>query len=232
MSYQDLYIMWHVVSRKPLNLPHLIMKNMLRAGSKVDGALPYGMVITKIISHFGIIVGNEVPFRIDVGDIYNALSLKRMGWKRVHKSGEGFVWLPKEGGRRRRRVEGEEAEEQSEAQLSRQTPTPQMQLGQSSSSNSSISMEVFMGEMRKLNIKVDNMREEFLDLFDEQRKRHRRLEKTLVEKGLIDAADIIIIIIIIRRNKKRSTMIFHFFCIAYAFKTLDNFVPEYFFLML
>ncbi|GAV67213.1 hypothetical protein CFOL_v3_10721 [Cephalotus follicularis] len=79
MSYQDLYIMWHVVTRKPLNLPHLIMKNMLRASSKVDGALPYGMVITKILSHFGIVVGNEVASRIDVGDIYNASSLKRMG---------------------------------------------------------------------------------------------------------------------------------------------------------
>ncbi|GAV65065.1 hypothetical protein CFOL_v3_08580, partial [Cephalotus follicularis] len=82
MSYQDLYIMWHIGNGKALNLPHLIMKNMLRASSKVDGALPYGMVITKIISHFGIIVGNEVPSRIDVGDIYNASSLKRMGWTR------------------------------------------------------------------------------------------------------------------------------------------------------
>ncbi|GAV82876.1 hypothetical protein CFOL_v3_26327 [Cephalotus follicularis] len=79
MSYQDLYIMWHFVSSKPLNLPHLIMKNMLRAASKMDGALPYGMVITKIISRFGIVVGNEVPSRIDVGDIYNASSLKGMG---------------------------------------------------------------------------------------------------------------------------------------------------------
>ncbi|GAV59470.1 hypothetical protein CFOL_v3_03001 [Cephalotus follicularis] len=104
MSYQDLYIMWHIVSGKPLNLPHLIMKNMLRGASKVDGALPYGIVITKIISHFGIVVGNEVPSRTDVGDIYNAFSLKRIGWKRVHDTNEGFVWLPKEGGRRRRRV--------------------------------------------------------------------------------------------------------------------------------
>ncbi|GAV59414.1 hypothetical protein CFOL_v3_02945, partial [Cephalotus follicularis] len=82
MSYQDLYIMWHVETGKPLNLPHLIMKNMLRAFSKVDGALPYGMVITKIISHFGIVFGNEIASRLDVGDIYNASSLKRMGWKK------------------------------------------------------------------------------------------------------------------------------------------------------
>ncbi|GAV81106.1 hypothetical protein CFOL_v3_24565 [Cephalotus follicularis] len=78
MSYQDRYIMWHVVTGKPLNHPHLILKNMLRASSKVEGALPYGMVITKIISHFGIVIGNEIAFRIDVGDIYNAFSLKRM----------------------------------------------------------------------------------------------------------------------------------------------------------
>ncbi|GAV73116.1 hypothetical protein CFOL_v3_16603, partial [Cephalotus follicularis] len=80
MSYQDLYILWHVVSGKPLNLPHLIMKNMNRATSMVDSALPYGMVITKIISHFGIVVSNEVASRVDVGDIYNASSLERMGW--------------------------------------------------------------------------------------------------------------------------------------------------------
>ncbi|GAV68182.1 hypothetical protein CFOL_v3_11685, partial [Cephalotus follicularis] len=83
------------VGSKFFNLPYLIIKNMLRATNKVDGALPYGMVITKIISHFGIVVGNEVPSRIDVGDIYNDSSLKRMGWKRVYKPDEGFVWLPK-----------------------------------------------------------------------------------------------------------------------------------------
>ncbi|GAV71222.1 hypothetical protein CFOL_v3_14716 [Cephalotus follicularis] len=88
MSYQDLYIMWHVVSGKPLNLPNLVMKNMLRASSKIDGALPYGMVITKIFSHFGILPGNEVPSRIDVGYVYNASSLKRMGWKRVFEAGK------------------------------------------------------------------------------------------------------------------------------------------------
>ncbi|GAV67272.1 hypothetical protein CFOL_v3_10778 [Cephalotus follicularis] len=95
MSYQDLYIMLHVVTGKPLNLPHLIMKNMLRATSKVEGALPYGMVITKILSHFGIMFGNEVASRLDVGDIYNASSLKRMGWKRVFDSEKGVQWLPR-----------------------------------------------------------------------------------------------------------------------------------------
>ncbi|GAV92324.1 hypothetical protein CFOL_v3_35704 [Cephalotus follicularis] len=59
MSYQDLYIMW--------------------ASSKVEGALPYGMVITKIIAHFSILPGNEVPSRIDVGDVYIASPLKWMG---------------------------------------------------------------------------------------------------------------------------------------------------------
>ncbi|GAV82943.1 hypothetical protein CFOL_v3_26394 [Cephalotus follicularis] len=123
MSYQDFYVMWHIVSGKPLNLPHIIMKNMLKASSKVDGALPYGMVITKILSHFGIVVGNAVPLRIDVGDIYSVSSLKRMGWKRVYTN-NGFEWLPKEGGRKRRRVEVEGAKEQREAQPPRQAPRP------------------------------------------------------------------------------------------------------------
>ncbi|GAV78407.1 hypothetical protein CFOL_v3_21875 [Cephalotus follicularis] len=114
MSYKDLYIMWHVVSGKPLNLPLLIMKNMIRSSSKVDRALPYGMVITKIISHFGIVVSNEVAASVDVGDIYNASSLKRMGWKREFEVGKGNVWLPKEGGRKKRKVEEENVEEQGE----------------------------------------------------------------------------------------------------------------------
>ncbi|GAV86414.1 hypothetical protein CFOL_v3_29845 [Cephalotus follicularis] len=190
MSHQDLYIMWHIINGKPLNLPHLIMKNMLRASSKVDGAFPYGMVITKIFSHFGSMFGNKVASRIDVGDIYNASSLKRMGWKWVHTS-KCFVWLPKEGGRRKRRIEGEGVEEQGEAQRPKQTPAPKMKQGQTSSNNSSsLSLESFMVEMKKLNIKMDNMQEEFLGLFDDQRKRQRRLEKKLVTKGLIEAADI------------------------------------------
>ncbi|GAV79903.1 hypothetical protein CFOL_v3_23365 [Cephalotus follicularis] len=126
MSYQDLYIMWQVVTGKALNLPHLIMKNMIRAISKVDGALPYGMVITKIISHFGIVIGNEIASRVDVGDIYNAYSLKRMDWKRVFEAGKGNVWLPKEGGRKIR-IEEENVEEQGEPQRPRTAPAPQQQ---------------------------------------------------------------------------------------------------------
>ncbi|GAV87863.1 hypothetical protein CFOL_v3_31288 [Cephalotus follicularis] len=164
MSYQDLYIMWHVVTGKALNLPHLIMKNMLRATSKLDGAMPYGMVITKILFQFGIVVGNEVALIIYVGDIYNASSLKRMGWKRVYKAGKGNTWLPKEGGRRKRRPEGEGLEEQGEAQRPRQTPASTPQQASSSSSNSQL-VEMLMEEMRKMNVKMDNMREEILETF-------------------------------------------------------------------
>ncbi|GAV59472.1 hypothetical protein CFOL_v3_03003, partial [Cephalotus follicularis] len=189
MSYQDLYIMWHIVSCKPLNLPQLIMKNVLRSASKVDGALPYGMVSTMIISHCGIVVGNEVPSRTDVGDIYNASSLKRMDWKRVHDTNKGFVWLPKERGRRRRRVECEGADEQRDVQRLKHAPAPKMQKGQSSSNSSSHSMEI-LAELKKLHIKIEKMRDEFLDLFDDQRRGHRRLENKLVSNGLIDAVDI------------------------------------------
>ncbi|GAV78106.1 hypothetical protein CFOL_v3_21574 [Cephalotus follicularis] len=183
MSYQDLYIMWHVVTGKALNLPHLNMKNMLRATSKVDGALPYRMVITKIISHFGIIVGNEIASRIDVGDVYNASSLKRMGWKRVYENGKGNIWLPKEGGRRIRKVEGEGLEEQGDAQRVRPTPTPQQEV--SSSSDFSI-----LAKMKKHNIKMDNLRGEFIDLFNDQQRRQGRLEKKMIAKGLIEVVDI------------------------------------------
>ncbi|GAV88812.1 hypothetical protein CFOL_v3_32233 [Cephalotus follicularis] len=186
MSYQDLYIMWHVVTGKALKLPHLIMKNMLRETSKVDGALPYEMVITKIIFHFGIIVGNEVASRVDVGDIYNASSLKRMGWKRVHESGKGNIWMPKEGGRRKRRVEGEGLEKQGEAQRVRPIPTPQQQ----SRSNNSLSLESISDRLKKLNIKMDNLRGEFLDLFDDQQRITRRILKKMIAKGLIEAVDI------------------------------------------
>ncbi|GAV70157.1 hypothetical protein CFOL_v3_13655 [Cephalotus follicularis] len=171
MSYQDLYIMWNIVSGKPLNLPHLIMKNMMRPTSKVEGALPYGMVFTKILSHFGIVYGNEVASRIDIGDIYKAYSLKRMGWKRVFDADKDIMWLPKEGGRRRKRVEGEGegVEEQEESQSPKQTPAPPMhqEHASSSSNNSSLFLESIMAEMKKKNIKMDNMREEFLDLFDD-----------------------------------------------------------------
>ncbi|GAV85275.1 hypothetical protein CFOL_v3_28713 [Cephalotus follicularis] len=188
MSYQDLYVMWHMGTGKPLNLPYLIMKNMLRASSKIDGALPYGMVITKIFSHFGILPRNEVPSRIDVGDVYNASSLKRMGWKRVFETRKGVEWLPKEGGRKRR-FEEENVEEQSEPQRPRIIPASKQ-----ASSSDSLTLETVLAEikelktkMNKLNIKMDNMRE-VLDLFDDQR--NRRLEKKLVAKGVIEADDI------------------------------------------
>ncbi|GAV62058.1 hypothetical protein CFOL_v3_05582 [Cephalotus follicularis] len=176
MSYQDIYIMWLVVTGKALNLPHLIMKNMIRATSKVDGALPYGMVITKIISHFRIMVGNEVASRIDVGDIYNAYSLKRMGWKRVFEAGKGNVLIPKEGRRRKRRIEGEE--EQGEAQRIRPTPASQQQ----ASNSNSLTLESLLTEIKKMNIKMDSLREELLDLSDDERRRIRRIEKKMIAK--------------------------------------------------
>ncbi|GAV78738.1 hypothetical protein CFOL_v3_22203 [Cephalotus follicularis] len=194
MSYQDLYIMWHVISGKPLNLPHLILNNMIRATSKVDGALCYEMVITNIISHFGIVVRNEVASRVDVGDIYNASSLKRMGWKREFEARKGNVWLPKECGKKRR-VEEENVEEQGEPQSARTTPAPQQQTA--SSNSNSLTLESILDEIKKLHtkmnkmdIKMDNLQGEFLDLFDDQRRRHRRLEKKLVAKGVIEASDI------------------------------------------
>ncbi|GAV80867.1 hypothetical protein CFOL_v3_24327, partial [Cephalotus follicularis] len=186
MSCQDLYNMWHVVTGKGLNLPHLIMKNMLRATSKIDGALPYGMVITKIIFHFGIIISNEVASRVDVDDICNASSLKRIGWKRVYESGTVNIWLPNEGGRRKMRVEGEGLEEQGEAQRVRPTPAPQQQ----ASSSNSQSLESILDELKKLNIKMDNLRGEFLDLSDDQQRRTRRIKKKMIAKGLIEAVDI------------------------------------------
>ncbi|GAV71110.1 hypothetical protein CFOL_v3_14604 [Cephalotus follicularis] len=205
MSYQDLYIMWHVVIEKPLNLLLLIMKNMLRASSKVKGVLPYGMVITKIIAHFGILPRNEVPSRIDVGDFYNTSSLKRMGWKRVFEAGKGNVWLPKEGGWKRR-IEEKNVEEQGEPQRLRTTPAPQQQASSSSSNSQLVEMfmeeirkmnkkmdnvlETFTYETRKVNIKMDNLREELLDLSVDQRRRIRRIEKKMIAKGLIEAADI------------------------------------------
>ncbi|GAV64093.1 hypothetical protein CFOL_v3_07611 [Cephalotus follicularis] len=145
MSYQDLYIIWHVVFGKPLNFPHLIMKNMLRASSTVEGALPYGMVITKIIAYFGILPKNEVPSKIDVGDVYNASSLKRMGCKRVFEPGKGNVWLPKERGRKRR-IEEENVEEQGEPQRPRTTPALQ---NQASNSSYSLSLESILDEIAK-----------------------------------------------------------------------------------
>ncbi|GAV75657.1 hypothetical protein CFOL_v3_19135, partial [Cephalotus follicularis] len=194
MSYQDLYIMWHVVTGKPLNLLHLIMKNMLRATFKVKCTLSYGMVITKILSHFGIVFGNEVASRLDVGDIYNASSLKRMEWKRVFDYEKGVQWLPKEGGRKRKRVEGEgdeDVEEQGQAQRYKQTHAPQMQQGQASSSSmASTTMDLVVDYLRKLNIKMDNLRGEFFDLFDDTHKKLRRLEKKMIVKGLIEAGDL------------------------------------------
>ncbi|GAV58553.1 hypothetical protein CFOL_v3_02086, partial [Cephalotus follicularis] len=99
--------------------------------------LPYAMVITKILTHFGIMYGNEIASKLHVGDIYNASSLKRMGWKRKYEAGKGNFWLPKEGGRRKMRVEGKGLEEQGEAQRARPTLAPQA----SSSSISSLTLE-------------------------------------------------------------------------------------------
>ncbi|GAV77933.1 hypothetical protein CFOL_v3_21401 [Cephalotus follicularis] len=165
MNYHDLYIMWHVVTRKPLNLPHLIMKNMIRATSKVDGVLPYWMVITKIISHFGIVVRNEVASRVGVVDIYNASSLKIMGWKREFEAGKGNVWLPKEGGRKKRRTEEENFKEQGEAQRSKPTPASQQA---SSNNNNSETLESIATDVKRLNLKMDNMRGEIFHLFKDQ----------------------------------------------------------------
>ncbi|GAV65402.1 hypothetical protein CFOL_v3_08917, partial [Cephalotus follicularis] len=43
MSCQDTYVMWYVVTGKPLNLPIFLMKNMLRASKKESDAFFFPM---------------------------------------------------------------------------------------------------------------------------------------------------------------------------------------------
>ncbi|GAB2269067.1 hypothetical protein Dimus_003997 [Dionaea muscipula] len=108
-SFMDLTYMDHLVSRRLVNLPRVMIRHMSCVISMKDHELPYGDWLTMVFEHFGVLLVDkkeEEPKR------YDYFELKR----------ENEVWWIGTGENRRRDDEidalAEEAEEEEEAQNS------------------------------------------------------------------------------------------------------------------
>ena len=61
MYQSDLVLMYHIISGKPLNLPHFILRHMIswKNTPKKTSSLPYGMIITRLLRNFDISLEEE-----------------------------------------------------------------------------------------------------------------------------------------------------------------------------
>ena len=83
MTGKDIYLIHHVVSKTPLNLPFLIIDAMREVLNRSKAPLPYGMALTMIFRESRVSFKGEVVYRLSYTDTYNNHSLRRMGFVRV-----------------------------------------------------------------------------------------------------------------------------------------------------
>lgn len=72
---RDITIMYYVVSKISLHLPRIMICVMKEAVSRPRAALPYGLLLTHIFTHFDVKVKGE--------NVYNERTLIRMGITKV-----------------------------------------------------------------------------------------------------------------------------------------------------
>ena len=83
VAQQDLYIMYHIMMEKPINLSGMIMSHMVDQLKRKSGSLPYGMLLTILFENTEIEVSNEVSQELLHSVTYNKKSLRRMGYVKV-----------------------------------------------------------------------------------------------------------------------------------------------------
>lgn len=66
LTYLDMFVMFCILGKKKMNLPRMIIDHIItsRVGSR-KGSLPYGTWLTKVFTHFGVDLSEEVSVKVD-----------------------------------------------------------------------------------------------------------------------------------------------------------------------
>ncbi|KAB1199253.1 hypothetical protein CJ030_MR0G025677 [Morella rubra] len=103
LTFMDIYIIEHLINHKPINLPYIMLRHIADA-HKHKKNLPYGLIFTKIFTHFAIPKDMRELEIIAHIDPFNTRTLRKMGYKK-NTNGE-WIWRDDSGG-----DEGEEGDE-------------------------------------------------------------------------------------------------------------------------
>ena len=108
-SDEELFLMWAMLERVPINLPFLILKRMIYIARRLTSPLPYGNVIAYIIKHL------EINVSVVKGDYIIHTKADNATLKQMWYIKQGNEWRKKweTGPHRIRR----EARERKEAKL-------------------------------------------------------------------------------------------------------------------
>lgn len=83
VSEEDLLYMWALNKRVKLNWAYRIMKHMERVSEKPGPALPYAMLITKILEKFNVPLEGENSITVTDANRIREQNLRKMGLKKV-----------------------------------------------------------------------------------------------------------------------------------------------------
>ena len=84
ISYLDAFIIWCILNKVKLDLAFYIGWHMETCVKKKNGALPYGLHITTILTHFGVDFSGEKETRdVTHTDVYGETTMKQMRYEAV-----------------------------------------------------------------------------------------------------------------------------------------------------
>ncbi|KAB1206522.1 hypothetical protein CJ030_MR7G000022 [Morella rubra] len=99
-DFQDMFVMYCLITRTPMNLGHLMLNHMKAATEKKKQGLPYGMFFTHMFHVFEVELIGEVQEKPKDSKEYNKKTLRLMGFVQ-NDDGEWVkkgVVTPKKGG--------------------------------------------------------------------------------------------------------------------------------------
>ena len=84
VTERDISLMYFLINGVKVNLPYIMILQILEAMKKNRACLPYGMVFIIIFSEYGMSLGGEISRKLLHTDYYNRKSLHRMGFIKVN----------------------------------------------------------------------------------------------------------------------------------------------------
>ncbi|GAV81654.1 hypothetical protein CFOL_v3_25108 [Cephalotus follicularis] len=165
ITHMEAFTMFYIVTSRRINVPLLILNHMKAMQARENARLPYGNLVTKILM-YNVDLDGEVHHALQSADKLGKGTLGIMGFKK-HK--RLATWIPKNEDSNRVSNEEEEGEEGEEAQ-----------------GGENVVLEAESSPSFNL---PNNQFEEIMQAIRGLERRQRRLERKLVEKGLIGKED-------------------------------------------
>ncbi|GAV69213.1 hypothetical protein CFOL_v3_12714 [Cephalotus follicularis] len=171
VTHMEAFTMFHIITGQRICVPKLILNHMQAMHARKNARFPYSNSITKILMHFGVNLTGEVHHALRSADKLRKGTLGRMGFKKHKRLG---TWVPRD--EDSNRVIGEEeegGEEGGEEVQGEEERTSQVDPALSVNLPSN-QFEEILRAIKGLEMGIQTIK-----------RRQKRIERKLVEKGII-----------------------------------------------